>query len=96
VTQLFKNEETFQIVFYRKKNKKIKRDLTEQLNTNSGEVDLNLEFQTRATPSVSTAESSYEANKSSGYLKNKAFYYTVQPEAKIKLQKPKIYEWRPV
>ena len=35
---------------------------------NSGEVDLNFEFQTSATPSVSTDESSYEANRSSGYL----------------------------
>ncbi len=40
---------------------------------NSGEVVLNFEFQTRATPSVSTAESSYEANNNSGYYKINLF-----------------------
>lgn len=41
--------------------------LTEQLNMYSGEEDLNFEFQTKATPSGSRDESSYDANNNSGY-----------------------------
>jgi hypothetical protein len=33
----------------------------------SGEEDLNFEFQTKATPSGSRDESSYDANNNSGY-----------------------------
>ncbi len=42
---------------------------TEQLNVNSGEALLNFVFQTKARPSGSKDESSYEANNNSGYLK---------------------------
>ncbi len=45
---------------------KIVKILTEQLKTNSGDVDLNFVFQTRATPSGSSGESSYDAKRSSG------------------------------
>ena len=66
VTQLcFENQNDFKfnqsLFIY-----KIIKILTEQLKTNSGDVDLNFVFQTRATPSGSRGESSYEAKRSSG------------------------------